>query len=38
VEPIVIIVGLISAIVMFNFAAVTNGVDTRDSIADDHRR
>jgi hypothetical protein len=37
-DPIVIIVGLISAIAMLNFAAVTNGVDSRDSIADDHRR
>jgi hypothetical protein len=37
-DPIVIIVGLISAFVMFNFAAVTNSVDSRDTIADDHRR
>lgn len=37
-EPIVIIVGLIAALVMFDLAAVTFGVDSRDPIADDHRR
>ncbi len=37
-DPIVIIVGLISAFALFNFAAVANGVDSRDNLADDHRR
>ena len=37
-DPIVIIVGLISAFALFSFAAVTNSVDSRDNLADDHRR
>lgn len=37
-EPIVIIVGLISAFVMFDLAAVTWGTDSRDGMPDDHRR
>jgi hypothetical protein len=37
-EPIVILVGLVSAFVMLGLTAVTNGVDSRDTIADDHQR
>ena len=37
-EPIVILVGIISALVMLDLAAVTFGVDSRDSMPDDHRR
>jgi hypothetical protein len=37
-DPIVIIVGLISAFALLNFAAVSNGVDSRDTLVDDHRR
>ena len=35
-EPIVIIVGLVAALVMFGLAAVTWGVDSRDGLRDDH--
>jgi hypothetical protein len=38
VEPIVIIVGLIAAFAMFDLAALGRGVDSRDSLPDDHRR
>jgi hypothetical protein len=38
VESIVIIVGLIAALAMFDLVAVTNGADSRDTLADDHRR
>ncbi len=37
-EPIVIIVGLIAAFVLFELAAVTFGADTRDGMQDDPRR
>jgi hypothetical protein len=37
-EPIVIIAGLISALVMFNLAAVSWGADSRESLPDDHLR
>jgi hypothetical protein len=37
-EPIVIIVGLVASFFMFEIAAFTNGADSRDTIADDHRR
>jgi hypothetical protein len=37
-EPIVIIVGLIAAFAMFDLAALRRGVDSRDSLPDDHRR
>ena len=37
-EPIIMFVGLITAFVLFDLAAVTWGVDSRDSLPDDHRR
>jgi hypothetical protein len=37
-EPIFVIVGLISALVMLDLAAVTWGADSRDGMPDDHRR
>ncbi len=37
-EPIVIIIGLIAALVTFDLAALSGGVDSRDTIEDDHRR
>ena len=37
-EPIVIIVGLVAALVMLELAAVTFGADTRDGMQDDARR
>jgi hypothetical protein len=37
-EPIVVIVGLIAALAMLDLAALGRGVDSRDSLPDDHRR
>ena len=37
-ELIVVIVGLISALVLFDLAAISWGVDSRDSLPDAHRR
>ena len=37
-ELIVIIVGLISAFVLFDLAAISWGVDSRDNLPDAHRR
>ena len=37
-EPIVIIVGLITALVMVDLAAVGSGADSRETLPDDHLR
>jgi hypothetical protein len=37
-EPIVMFVGLFTALIALGLSAVTWGADSRDSLPDDHRR